>query len=122
MAIKTGIDLIEVDRIENAIARHGERFLARIFTTAELGKFRENTQSLAARWAAKEAVAKTISTGIGDIEWVEIEILHGPNKEPSLTLYGNAKRLAKEQGLSDWSLSLSHTREHAIAMVLAMQE
>jgi holo-[acyl-carrier protein] synthase len=122
MMIKTGIDLIEVDRIDDAIKRHGERFLNRIFTPGELLKFRENTQSLAARWAAKEAVAKTISTGIGDIEWTEIEILHGPNKEPKLTLYGNAKKFAEEQNLTSWSLSLSHTREHAIAMVIATQE
>ncbi|MDH5607167.1 MAG: holo-ACP synthase [Anaerolineae bacterium] len=115
----TGVDLIEVERIERAIERHGDRFLTRIFTPAEIDLFSGNAPSLAARWAAKEAVAKALGTGIGDVEWVEVEILRGPDKEPILNLYGNAKRIAEEKNLTDWSLSLSHTHEHAIALVVA---
>jgi holo-[acyl-carrier protein] synthase len=117
--LRTGVDLIEVDRIEQAIARHGERFLQRIYTLQELAQVGQSTPSLAARWAAKEAVAKALGTGIGDVEWLEIEILRGPNQEPVLHLHGNAQRLADEQNLHVWSLSMSHTREHAIAMVVA---
>lgn len=115
----TGVDLIEVERIAEAIERHGLQFLQRVYTPAELGQVGDYIGSLAARWAAKEAVAKALGTGIGDISWVEIEILRGPNKEPLLNLYGNAKRIAGELGLTSWSISLSHTRQHAIALVVA---
>ena len=75
---------------------------------------------LAARWAAKEAVAKAFKTGIGDVAFREIEILHGPRSEPVLRLHGAAERLAQEHGLTVWSISLSHTETHAIAFVTAM--
>lgn len=120
--LRTGVDLIEVERIRQAIEKHGARFLARIYTPQELAQVGERAPSLAARWAAKEAVAKALGTGIGDVEWVEIEILRGPNKEPVLHLHGNAQRLAEQHGLTNWSISLSHTHEHAIAMVVAQGE
>lgn len=112
--------MIEVYRVEEAIKRHGDRFLTRIYTPRELALVGDRPPSLAARFAGKEAVAKALCTGIGDVEWVEIEILRGPNKEPVLTLHGNAKRIAAEKGLQTWSISLSHTHEHAIAMVVAL--
>ncbi|TAK13822.1 MAG: holo-[acyl-carrier-protein] synthase [Anaerolineae bacterium] len=115
----TGVDLIEVHRIAEAIDRHGEHFTRRVFTSRELDLFNENMGSLAARWAAKEAVAKALGTGIGMVEWLEIEILRGPEKEPLLILHGKAEALAKSKGLTHWSLSLSHTHEHAIAFVVA---
>lgn len=117
--LSTGVDLIEVERITKAIERHGDRFLNRIFTPKELEQVGGNMPSLAGRFAAKEAVAKALSVGIGDVEWVEVEILRGPNKEPVLTLKGNAQRIANEKNLTIWSLSISHTHEHAIAMVVA---
>ncbi len=117
--LSTGVDLIEVERITKAIKRHGDRFLTRIFTQKELEEVGDNMPSLAGRFAAKEAVAKALCTGIGDVEWVEIEILRGPNKEPILNLTGSAKRIAQEKNLTAWSISLSHTHEHAIAMVVA---
>ncbi|MEN8242554.1 MAG: holo-ACP synthase [Chloroflexota bacterium] len=122
MKLTNGIDLVEVPRLERAIARHGDRFLKRIFTRRELSLVGGKSTSLAARFAAKEAVAKALCTGIGDVAWVEIEILHGPNKEPLLILHGSAKKLAEEKGLHTWSLSLSHTAELAIAMVTALGE
>lgn len=118
--LSTGVDLVEVSRLERAITRHGDRFLKRIFTRRELSLAAGKSVSLAARFAAKEAVAKALCTGIGDIKWLEIEILHGPKKEPTLTLHGDAKKLAKEKGLHNWSVSLSHTATHAIAMVTAL--
>jgi holo-[acyl-carrier protein] synthase len=120
--LSTGVDLIEVYRIADAIERHGDMFLRRIFTEKELALVGDRVGSLAARWAAKEAVAKALGTGIGDVEWVEIEILHGSKKEPLLNLYGNAKRLAEEKQLHSWAVSLSHTHEHAIAMVVAQSD
>lgn len=117
--LTTGVDLIEVERITRAVQRHGERFLSRIYTPNELNEVGDNMSSLAGRWAAKEAVAKALGTGIGDVEWIEIEITRGPNKEPLLTLKGSAKRIAEERNLTSWSLSISHTHEHAIAMVVA---
>lgn len=119
MQLTNGVDLIEVARIAGAIERHGERFLTRIYTAHELEQVGMNMSSLAARWAAKEAVAKALHTGIGDIEWTEIEILRGENKEPVLYLHGKAQTLAEELGLHTWSISLSHTHEHAIAQVVA---
>ena len=117
--ITNGVDLIEVERIAEAIERHGERFLERVYTKKEIALFRDSNGSLAARWAAKEAVAKALGTGIGDVEWTDIEILRGENKEPILILHGFAKTIAKEKNLENWSISLSHTHEHSIAMVVA---
>ena len=120
--LRTGIDLIEVERVRRSINRHGDRFLKRIFTPEELAQVGSNTASLAARFAAKEAVAKALCTGIGDVSWQKIEILRGPAKEPLLELHGAAQRLAEEHNLHTWSISLSHTHEHAIAMVVALGE
>lgn len=116
----TGVDLIECERVERAIERHGDRFLKRIYTEKELEQVGDNITSLAVRYAAKEAVAKTLCTGIGDITWQEIEVLRGARKEPQLLLHGAAQELADKHGLTTWSLSLSHTREHAVAFVVAM--
>jgi holo-[acyl-carrier protein] synthase len=115
----TGIDLLEVQRLDLAIQRHGDRFLRRIFTERELGQLKGNLPSLAARFAGKEAVAKALATGIGPVSWLEIEILRGPKHEPLLTLHGEAKRLADKRGVKRWAISLSHTHLHAIAMVVA---
>lgn len=115
----TGIDLLEVQRLEEAIARHGDRFLRRVYTPKELEQLQGNLPSLAARFAGKEAVAKALATGIGPISWLDIEILRGPAREPVLTLYGQAKQLAAERGVHRWSISLSHTHLHAIAIAVA---
>lgn len=118
--ITTGVDLMEIDRMAAVIERHGDRFLTRIFTPKELALFRNRIGSLAARFAAKEAVSKALCTGIGEVAWVHIEILSGPNKEPVLLLHEKAKQVAEEKGYHTWSISLSHTHEHAVAMVVAM--
>lgn len=117
--LRTGVDLIEIERIQGSINKFGDRFLTRIYTKRELSLFVGNVGSLAARWAAKEAVAKALGCGIGTVGWVEIEILHGEQKEPVLYLHGKAASMAEELGLEEWSLSLSHTHEHAIAFVVA---
>ena len=120
--LRTGVDLIEVPRVQRAIERHGQRFLRRVYTQRELALAGKRIPSLAARFAAKEAVAKALSTGIGEVMWKEIEVLHGTAKEPVLHLHGTARELADKLGLRTWSISLSHTQEHAIAMVVALGE
>ncbi|MBN1148699.1 MAG: holo-ACP synthase [Anaerolineales bacterium] len=116
--LATGIDLIEVKRIQEAIERHGDPFLKRIFSAAELVEAGGSPASLAARFAAKEATAKALGCGIGPIGWQEVEVLRDAAGQPRLNLHGAAAQLAAERGLTSWSISLSHTREHAIAMVV----
>ncbi len=118
--LRTGVDLIEIARLEAALQRHGDRLMERIFTEREKAEIGDRLESIAGRFAAKEAVAKAFCTGIGDIRWREIEILRGTRQEPVLHLRGNAKKLARELGLTTWSLSLSHTATHAIAFVVAV--
>lgn len=120
--LANGVDLIEISRIAQAVDRHGDRFLKRIFTSKELALVGDNFASLAGRFAAKEAVAKALGCGIGEVGWTEIEILRGPNNEPDLRLHGNARKIANRLGYHTWSVSLSHSMDFAIAMVTAMSE
>jgi len=114
--------LIEIERIEEAIDRHGARLLERLFTSNELAEVGDNSTSLAARFAAKEAVAKTLGCGIGKVSWQEIEVLRTETGQPMLNLHGEANKIALAQGLTRWSISLSHTQEHAIAIAVALGE
>jgi holo-[acyl-carrier protein] synthase len=121
--LRTGIDLVEIARFSSAVERHGSRFLERVFTREELeevGEVNGKMASLAARFAAKEAVSKAFGTGIGLLAWREIQILRGPEREPVLHFTGTAARMAEEQNLTTWSVSLSHTEQYAIAMVVAL--
>ena len=119
-ALSTGIDLIEIQRFENAINRHQDRLLNRIFTDKEIAETDRNISSLAARFAAKEAVAKALGTGIGPVAWKEIEILRDEVRRPILHLHGNAKKVSTKRNLVHWSISLSHTHTHAIAVATAL--
>lgn len=119
--LRCGIDLIEHERVEAGIARLGERYLNRFFTAAERADCDDQPHRLAARIAAKEAVAKALGTGIGDVRWVEIEIrVDTPRRRPRLVLHGNAAHIAHELGLTHWDVSLTHARTHAAAVVVAM--
>jgi holo-[acyl-carrier protein] synthase len=120
MKLATGIDLLEIERLRDAIATHGERFLQRVFTPRELEANAQKVESLAGRFAAKEAVAKALGCGIGDVSWQEIEILRAESGAPQLVLHGAAERIAKERGLTSWSISLSHSQSHAVAMAVAI--
>lgn len=117
--ISCGIDLIEIERLAQIVQRHGMRFLSRVYTDRELAEVGPNMASLAARFAAKEAVSKALGTGIGRMSWQDVEVLRGPNGEPRLFLHGAAASLAREKGLTDWSISLSHAQLVAAAMVVA---
>ena len=122
MRLTTGIDLIEIERISSAIARHGERFLNRIYTAREIKDCSGRTESLAARFAAKEATSKALNTGFGKIAWNDVEIQREESGAPKLVLYGKAKKIAEEKNLNLWSVSLSHSHEFAIAMVVGVSE
>ncbi len=112
--------MIEINRLERLSPAIKDRFLNRVYTPLELAEVGPVTASLAGRFAAKEAVAKALGSGIGAIHWKDIEIRRGSAGEPILTLYGAAAALAKEQGLLDWSVSISHNNTQAIAMVVAI--
>ncbi len=122
MKLATGIDLIEIIRVERAIKRHGDDFLERIYTPKELALFGKSLESLAVRFAAKEAVVKALGCGIGDVSWLEIEILRDDMDAPVLNLHGNAHQRATLLGYQNWSVSLSHTDVHAIALVVVLGE
>lgn len=122
MNLRSGVDLIEIERIRNAIERQGEHFLNRIYTPAELHTCQGSIPSLAARFAAKEAVSKALGTGFGEISWAEVEVLRGSAGEPVLHLHGKARRLAEVLNITHWTVSLSHTHEHAVAMAVAFGE
>ncbi|AGG06084.1 MULTISPECIES: holo-ACP synthase [Dehalococcoides] len=114
----TGTDIIEIRRIKAAEARWGEHFLNRIFTPAELSLCKDRFPSLAARFAAKEAVIKALSLPKNQ-SYTEIETLNLPEGQPSVNLYGQARDKANILGIKHLSISLSHCREYAIAMVVA---
>ncbi|MEN9935690.1 MAG: hypothetical protein RLZZ387_2269 [Chloroflexota bacterium] len=125
----TGVDIVEVARIERAAERWGERFLRRIYTAAELAAYARRPASLAARWAAKEAVGKLLGVGLrglgGDhggaaLQWTDVEVLSDPDGRPALTLHGGAAARARALGLGEIAVSLSHTREHAMAFAVAI--
>jgi holo-[acyl-carrier protein] synthase len=122
MIVGTGVDITEVDRVEAAVKRFGDRFLKRIFTPAEIrycmGK-PNAAERLAARFAAKEAGMKAIGTGLHyGVTWQDVEVLRMPGQRPVLQFHGKAAEFAARLGCKRNHLSLSHTREQAIAYVI----
>jgi holo-[acyl-carrier protein] synthase len=117
-----GIDLVENARIQHSIERFGERFLHRVFTAGEIAycqsmKFPE--RHFAARFAAKEALSKAFGTGIGKaMGWHDIDIRKKPSGEPFLVLTGGAEELAKQRGVKNALITLSHTDHHAMAVIV----
>jgi holo-[acyl-carrier protein] synthase len=115
-----GVDIVEIERIESAIKRGRERFLNRIYTEAELRTCQDRISSLASRFAAKEAVMKVLGTGGIGINWREIEILTGDDGRPSVKLYGQALNKAAELNLNELSVSLSDSRQNAVAVAIGI--
>lgn len=118
----TGIDVIEIERISAAIERWGDRFLRRIYTPGEIAYCRGRTQSLAGRFAAKEATSKALGTGIRRLSWRDIEVLPDRRGKPYLFLQGRAAAVAAAQGLTVFEITITHSRSDAIAMVVAWGE
>src|SRR3954469_3121028 len=119
--VECGVDLIEISRIEQAVAKLGARFVNRVFTEAEREYARGRGAQLAARFAAKEAAAKILGTGLWrqGVSWHDIEVTNEPGGKPHLRLSGGAARHAAALGLLHWSVSLSHSKGDAIAFVIA---
>jgi holo-[acyl-carrier protein] synthase len=122
MKLSSGIDLIEIERIQKALERHGEHFLKRVFTPAEVEQARGSAPELAARFAAKEAASKALGTGIGPISWVDVEVINKPSGKPILRLSGRAKTISDTLGFQTWSVSLTHSRGMAAAVVVCIGE
>ena len=118
--LSVGVDLVEVRRIADLLADYGERFGRRVFTERERAGCHGHAESLAARWAAKEAAAKALGTGFGPVGFTDIEVVEDEAGCPHLHLHGRAAELAAERGLSRWAVSLSHDGGMAIAFVVAM--
>lgn len=116
--LRTGIDLIEIARVERAMQRHGERFFARFFTPGERAICEDQPHRLAARIAAKEAAAKALGVGIGDIHWIEVEVEGDNRQRPVLVLHGAALKFAQDLGLREWEVSLTHSGGQAAAVVV----
>lgn len=122
MILRTGVDLVEIQRLEKIEPGILERFLQRVFTPLELAQTGKSLVSLAGRFAAKEAVVKALGTGIGDVTWQDVEIQTDGEGAPHLKLMGEAQRQQQALHLHTWSLSISHTHTHAIAMAVALGE
>jgi holo-[acyl-carrier protein] synthase len=122
MKLVSGIDLVEVVRIERAMKRHGERFYERFFTPQEVAFCEGRATSLAGRFAVKEAVGKALGTGIGDFTWTDVEVVCDGRGRPELVLHNRAREIAADQRLTTWSITLSHTETHAIGMAVAISE
>ena len=118
-----GIDLVETGRIGEMIQKHGAHFTGRIFTDGEMGYARgrkRRLEHLAARFAAKEAVAKALGRGMTEgINWQDIEVVHDPSGEPKIKLAGAVGKIAKSMGIRVWHLTLTHVKDMAVAMVVA---
>ena len=124
MVIGLGTDLVEVERIERSLERFGEQFLRRVYTLGEIAycQARKKTaaESFAARFAAKEAGAKALGTGISrGVGWQELEVSRHPGQAPQLILHRRAAEIAAALGIQRLSLSLTHTRGLAMAVVVA---
>ena len=122
MILGIGIDLVEIARVEQLVQRRGDRALRRLFTAGEVarcGRARAPGESLAARFAAKEAFFKAIGTGWGrGVAWTEIEVCSSPNGAPRIQLSGAAERLAADRGVINIHLSLTHTDTFASAYLI----
>jgi holo-[acyl-carrier protein] synthase len=118
-----GIDVVEVARIAAAIGKHGEPFLARIFTPAERAYCEAHqipAPHFAARFAAKEATAKALGTGLGaHANWLDLEVVRSPAGAPALHLRGAAAEFAAQQGITEVQISLTHSRDYAAANAIA---
>ncbi|MFC2065368.1 holo-ACP synthase [Chloroflexota bacterium] len=120
--LSTGIDIIEIERFKESVSRQGDNFLKRVFTNQELLDCGDRLDSLAARFAAKEAASKALGCGIGKVSWLDLEITKNDENQPGITLHGTALELAESLNLNIWSISLSHSDEIAIAIVVALGE
>lgn len=120
--IGIGTDIVEIDRIKLAVERSGNRFLERVYTSKEIAYCqtrRDRISCLAARFAAKEAVLKAIGSGLAGCRWVEVEVVRSQGSPPEVLLHGAAAALAARRGIKSFQITLSHSREFAVAFAVA---
>jgi holo-[acyl-carrier protein] synthase len=123
--LSTGVDILHIPRMKTGIERYGQRILDRCFTPAEIRSCRGFAEEFAARYAAKEAVSKTLGVGLRimspmGVKFHDVEILPDRMGKPHVHLHGWAAQRAQELGLTEWSVSLTHEKEYAVAFVVAM--
>ena len=116
--IVVGIDLIEIPRIQRALDDFGERFLKRVYTERERERYRNRISELAARFAAKEAISKALGTGIIGIKWREMEVVSNRRGKPIVVLHGSAAERAELLGITDFDITMTHSRSDAMAFVV----
>jgi holo-[acyl-carrier protein] synthase len=116
-----GIDIINVARIRETLARFGPRFSERVLTPAERRYVRDRPETLAGRWAAKEAVSKVLGLGVRGIGWKEIEVERLPTGQPAVLLHGRAARRAEQLGMQRIALSISHESDYAVAIAFGIR-
>lgn len=114
-----GVDIVEIESIDQSIRVGGDQFLNRVYTSAELAFCRGRLPQLAARFAAKEAVSKALGTGMRGISWHDIEVVSNKRGHPSISLNGRAAILAERLHFYDWQISISHSPSFAIAFVIS---
>lgn len=117
----TGIDLVEVQRFSGLSPSIRKRFFKRVFTPTERQTIGDHLERAAGFFAAKEAISKALGCGIGPIKWQEIEVVKDDLGKPQVKFSGEALAISHKIGISEWSLSISHTRQHAIAMVIGLK-
>jgi holo-[acyl-carrier protein] synthase len=123
--LSTGVDILYIPRVEKALERYGQRFLDRCFTAPEIRSCRGFAAEFAARYAAKEAVSKTLGVGLrvmarNGIQFHDVEILPDRYGKPHVHLHGYAAECAQKLGLKEWAVSLTHEKEYTVAFVVAI--
>src|SRR5262245_10479591 len=116
-----GIDIIKVARIRGMIERFGPKFGVRVLTPTERRYVRDRPETLAGRWAAKEAVSKVLGLGVRGIGWKEIEVERLPTGQPAVRLHGRAARRAEQLGMTRIALSISHESDYAVAVAFGIR-
>jgi holo-[acyl-carrier protein] synthase len=116
-----GIDIIRVSRIKESLARFGDRFTNRVLTPAEAAYVRNRPETLAGRWAAKEAVSKVLGLGVRGIGWRDIEVERLPTGQPAIRLHGRAERRAEQLGMGRVAVSISHESDYAVAIAYGVR-
>jgi len=116
-----GIDIVRVSRIADSLARFGDRFIRRVLTSREAAYVRGRAETMAGRWAAKEAVSKVLGLGVRGIGWRDIEVERLPTGQPAVLLHGRAARRAEQLGMGRIALSISHESEYAVAIAYGIR-
>ena len=120
--LSTGVDIIEISRVGRLLELYGDRFLKRIFTPGEIDYCRGRPPNLAGRFAAKEATMKALGTGVRGVNWKDIEVVRHESGAPSIKLHAKGAQRAHRLSIQEISVSISHSRDYAVAFVVARSE